>query len=299
MKMLVKKKVCLLVCFVLLVIAAPQPTVWAAESKGLIGDVDGNHSINVCDVARLYAHFQGNSLVGQEAMNRADLQDLGWLYPEYTERLYAQTRGISPQQLWEAYRRLPDNTQMSSAVTLTGRVVAIKDGYSAEFKNISVMLEVEGWQEHILCYRMAGDRMDYIDVNEQITVTGILCNYQGRAEFAAGCQGAIVKTNYLSTDAHFKSLIDRAYHLPVNASSRQETKLNGRVVAKEPVTSDASEISITIQISEYEEKTIRCYGLAEDGVDLLRIGQKITVIGILRNSNGTVEFAPGCEIYWA
>lgn len=295
MKLSVKRSFILFLCKVLMLSAVPLLRFQVAATQVLVGDVNGSNEINVCDVARLYAHFQGDSLVGQDAMDRADLDNLGWLYPRYTDDLYAQIRGVSPRQLQEAFRQLPENTQMDGVVTLSGKVVAIKDCYNPEYKNISVTIQVEGWQEPVLCYRMTGYRMESIAIGDRITVTGLLCNYRGKAEFSAGCQGVI--NNGVSTaESYNKAVVDLIYNLPVNASSRSEISLTGRVITMDSVTSDASEITVTIQLSGREDKTIRCSHMVGDDILWVRVGKKITVSGILRNNNGIVEFTPGCQL---
>ena len=269
----------------------------AVAASALVGDVNGNNAVNVCDVARLYAHFQGKSLVGQEAMDRADLDDLGWLYPRYTEDLYAQIRGVSPRQLYKAFQQLPENTQMDGTVTMSGRVVSIKDSYNPEFDNVSVLIQVEDWQEPILCYRMTGYRVNSIAVNDHITVTGILSKRCGEAEFSAGCQGVI--NNSVSTpESYNKFIAELIDNLPVNASSGSEINLTGRVIAMDAVTSDGSEITVTIQISGLEDKPIRCSGMIGDDISRIWVGKKISVCGILRNDNGTLEFVSGYRLMY-
>lgn len=295
MKLSFKKSLCLFLGTMIVASIMPRLDVRAATSRFLVGDVNGNGKINVCDVARLYAHFQGKSLVGQDAMDRTDLENLGWLYPRYTDDLYAQIRGVSPRQLQKAFRQLPQNTQMDGTVTLSGRVTAINDCYSPEYQNISVWIQVEGWDDLILCYRMTGYRIEALAVSDNIIVTGTLCNDQGRAEFSAGCMGVI--NNGVSTVEGYKQFVaEMINNLPVNASSRSEISLFGRVIAMDDDTPDASEITVTIQISGREDQPIRCIQMAGDGIHRVRIGKEIEVSGFLRNHNGIVEFAPGCRL---
>lgn len=294
MKFCIKRSFSLFLCSVFMLSAVPRLRFPAVAAQALVGDVNGNNEINVCDVARLYAHFRGKSLVGQDAMDRADLDQSGWLYPGYTDDLYAQIRGVAPEQLQVAFRHLPENTQMDGVVTLSGRVVAIEDAYNPEYENISVTIQAEGWQEPVSCYRMTGYRMESIAINDHITVTGVLHNYEGKAEFSAGCQG-VINDGVSTVQSYNQSVAELIDYLPVNASSGAEISLTGRVMAMEPATSDTSEISVTIQISGREDKPIRCSCMVGDNIGSVRIGQTITVKGILQNSNGTVVFAPGCQ----
>lgn len=292
MKFLVQRSVCLVLCCVLLLFAASLLRCQASAVEVLIGDVNGNNEVNVCDVARLYAHFRGKSLVGQDTMDRADLDGLGWLYPRYTDELYAQIRGISAQQLLQTFRQLPENTQMDGTVTLTGVVVAIKECYNPEFDNISVTIQVKGWQGHILCYRMIGDRMASVSVSDQIEVTGTICKRRGGAEFTAGCHG-VITTEWSTAQSYHKSIVERINNLPVNASSRSEISMTGQVIA---MTSDVSQITVTIRVSGCKNDSLRCIYMTEAVIPWLGVGKWITVSGIIRNNNGIVEFAPGCRL---
>lgn len=78
--------------------------------------------------------------------------------------------------------------------TLTGKIVEITDEYSTQYKNISVIIEVEGsnGMQELKCYRMKGDGADALAVGDTITVTGVIKNYvhssgDSEVEFDSGC----------------------------------------------------------------------------------------------------------------
>ena len=211
-----KKRIGLLLCLPVLVAAL---NLRAAAAEILLGDVNADGHISIGDVARLYAHFQGNSLVGQDAMKRADLDNCGWLYPSYVQRLYDQTRRCTFQELVAAVFQLPENTVLRDSVTLTGTVVAVNDGYNPEFNNITVTIRLKGTEETVRCYRMTGDRVHAICNSDTITVTGQLQHYQGQVEFAAGCQGTINRP--VSTAESYNELEEELIsYLPVGVSPR-------------------------------------------------------------------------------
>ncbi|MBQ6183226.1 MAG: discoidin domain-containing protein [Clostridia bacterium] len=74
--------------------------------------------------------------------------------------------------------------------TLTGEVSQIITEYSSEFDNVSVniiVLDGQGAERTLLCYRMKGDDAATVEVGDTITVTGIIKNYKGTVEFDSGC----------------------------------------------------------------------------------------------------------------
>ena len=218
-KTAVKKVLCLWICTVLAVLQTPWFAIPSAAVQVSVGDVNDDDQINVGDVARLYAHFQGQSLVGQDAMTRADLDDSGWLYPSYVQKLYDKTRFFTLQDIIAVVSQLPENTVHSDPVTVEGKVVSVRESYNPEYKNISVMLQVDGTNEQLLCYRMTGPRAEAICVEDSITVTGFLRNYRGEVEFAAGCQGTIKRR--IGTAQDYNAYLEELNsYLPLGVSPR-------------------------------------------------------------------------------
>lgn len=74
--------------------------------------------------------------------------------------------------------------------TLTGEVSQIITEYSSEFDNVSVniiVLDGQGAERTLYCYRMKGDDAATVEVGDTITVTGKIKNYKGTVEFDSGC----------------------------------------------------------------------------------------------------------------
>lgn len=90
---------------------------------------------------------------------------------------------------------LADGESLSEPSTLTGKVLSVDTAYSAQYKNVTVTIVVEGFEDKaIKCYRLAGDGADTLAVGDTVTVTGTIKNYQGTIEFDQGCTiVAIVK----------------------------------------------------------------------------------------------------------
>ena len=188
-----------------------------------VGDVNADGRVNISDVARFYAHFQGNSLVGQDAMDRSDLDDCGWLYPSYVQRLYDRIRGLTVQNLITAVFQLPEDTLLSETVTLTGRVVAVNEAYDSHYGNITVTILVEGSEETVRCYRMTGDQIGALALSDTITVTGQLRHYKGLVEFAQGCRGTV--NRQICTAEEYNELVEElTSYLPVGVLPRSLTE---------------------------------------------------------------------------
>ena len=64
--------------------------------------------------------------------------------------------------------------------------MAIPSAYSADYKNITVNIQVGGLDDLIIqCYRLAGG--SDLAVGDTITVSGNIKNYKGTIEFDKNC----------------------------------------------------------------------------------------------------------------
>ncbi len=81
-------------------------------------------------------------------------------------------------------------------LSLTGTVIRVDSAYSAQYGNISVTVRFtdDSGSAEILCFRLQngeddGEDNDFsgLKVNDTLTVTGVITNYQGTIEFNAGC----------------------------------------------------------------------------------------------------------------
>lgn len=77
------------------------------------------------------------------------------------------------------------------AYTLTGTIISIDDEYSSQYGNITVTIVCDGLTAMpIQCFRLKGvdtTQTALIGVNDVITVTGSIINYNGTIEFNSGC----------------------------------------------------------------------------------------------------------------
>ena len=185
--------------------------------------------------------------------------------------------------------------------TLVGTVTAINTAWSDEYKNITVTIVVEGREDKpIMCYRLKGDGANELASGDLITVTGKLKNYNGTIEFDSGCTLDKVEKGAgtlgdVTTDP--KEIIDAAFALEVGASLPYTATLTGEVTAIDtPYSADYKNISVSIKVAGREDKPILCYRLKGEGADQIMPGDTITVSGVIKNHNGTIEFDAGCSL---
>ena len=97
--------------------------------------------------------------------------------------------------LLEAAYTLEDGLAMTEPCTMSGVITKIDTPYSADYKNITVIMVVNGVEDKpIMCYRLQGEGTENLAVGDYITVTGTIKNYKGTIEFDAKCNlDAVVK----------------------------------------------------------------------------------------------------------
>ena len=198
-----------------------------------------------------------------------------------------------PAKIMAEANKLGKDQEMAYDVTLSGKVTAVEDAYTEEFKNITVSIAVTGTRNFLKCYRLKGTGVDKVAVGDTITVTGRIKNYNGTVEMVNGNMtqrtsggGTAIKPE---TDA--LKIVDAAYGLGENQELAYDATLTGKVTAVEDAYSDEfKNITVVMQVSGRESKPIKCYHLKGDGVDKVATGDTITVKGRLKNFYGTVEF---------
>jgi len=196
----------------------------------------------------------------------------------------------------QAYKLQRDQSLPYTA-TLTGKVSYVKELYNSQYKNISVIIKVPGRENlPIVCYRMKGTDADKVAVNDTITVTGIIKNYNGSIQFDAGCNmdkrvsggGTPAKQE---TDP--MKIIDMAYALPKGQEMAYDVTLTGRVSSfKETYNTQYKSISVMFLVVGREAKPIQLYGLKGDGVENVAVGDTLTVVGRMKNYNDIIEMQP-------
>ncbi len=197
----------------------------------------------------------------------------------YTIEVYVPN--LTPAEIVDKAYELEKGATLGEQ-TLTGTIIKIDSAYSASYGNITVTIVVAGkYDKPIQCYRMTGG--EGLAVGDTITVTGNLKNYNGTIEFDAKCTYENVQTPADLWDA-------------TNATENKQYlndtiyTFTGQIVSVDDAYSaQFGNVTVTIKIGE---KTFKCYRLAGEGADVIKVGDVITVTGKLQNYNG-VQIAGG------
>ena len=93
----------------------------------------------------------------------------------------------------------------------------------------------------------------------------------------------------------YTEIVDLAYALEDQVATEDTYRLFGTVASIDtPWSEDYQNITVTITVAGREENPIQCYRLKGEGAADLKVGDAITVEGILKNYKGTYEFDAGC-----
>ena len=185
---------------------------------------------------------------------------------------------------------LEADAKIENTMRLFGTITKIDTPYSADYKNITVTIEVDGYADKpMMCYRLKGDGAENLKVGDKITVEGIIKNYKGTIEFDAGCvlvgMGEVVDQ---------KALLAAAYDLGDGDKLGFPSVMTGTVEKIVSAWSDQyGNITVDMKI---DDKIVQAYRLKGEGAKDIKVGDTITVAGIIKNYKGTIEFDQGCVL---
>jgi len=182
--------------------------------------------------------------------------------------------------------QLADGEYLPKAVRLAGHIVDIPTAYSEQYGNITVNIQVMAMAENIIqCYRLSGDGCADLKVGDLITVEGKIKNYKGTIEFD---KPTLVGMGDIPDQS---ATLDPAFLLADGEAMKGTQVLVGTI---ESIPSAYSEqygnITVNLAIGDKIVQAYRLTGGAE-----LAVGDKITVIGTIKNYKGTIEFDKGCR----
>lgn len=199
---------------------------------------------------------------------------------------------------------------LEGTYTLEGVILSVDSPYSADYKNVTVTIQVGDLADYpIVCYRLKDGEgvtaVETIKVGDTITVTGVLKNYNGTIEFDAGCtldkvvvgEAPEVEIPTVPAGATMEEIVDIAYTLTSGQALADNQTLTG-VVKSVDTAYDANygNVTVTIQVGSKADKLIQCFRMKGTGADKVAVGDTITVTGILKNYMGTIEFDAGCTL---
>ena len=193
-----------------------------------------------------------------------------------------------PTVIVDAAYALEKGESLEGTQTLTGIITKVNSEYSEKYGNITVTIAVAGRADKpIECYRLTGTGADTIAAGDTITVSGIIKNYNGTIEFDQGCTIDAVQTA--------ASIVDAAYALEKGTSMEGTQMLTGVITnVKTAYNAEYQNVTVIIQVGDKEDKLITCFRMKGTGADVIKAGDTVTVSGIIKNYNGTIEFDAGC-----
>ena len=209
---------------------------------------------------------------------------------------------------------LESGASMTENKTLQGVITVLNQSYSAQYGNISVTIVVGDLTDKpIQCYRMvngaditAGEGVEVIKIGDTITVTGKLKNYNGTIEFDTGCTldslDEVGQSGQTPTTP--EEIVAAAYALDTDTALSGTYTLSGRITEVNVAYSEQyGNINVTIVVGNMTDKPILCYRMvnganitAGEGIEVIKVGDVISVKGSLKNYHGTVEFDTGCTL---
>lgn len=215
-----------------------------------------------------------------------------------------------PKEIVDQAFALAPGAVLPYEATLTGKIIAVNDAYSTQYKNVTVTIEVEGTTgtKALKCFRIKGEGADLIEVGDTITVKGTIKNYvhtssgNSEIEFDAGSQlvsyvkgGSTPEVPGIDPDV--KAILDAAYALAAGEEMPEDVSLTGLVTKiNTPYDSNYKNVSVTIEIPGAADQPILCYRMKGEEADVVALGDTITVTGRIINYNGTIEFGAGCSL---
>lgn len=92
-------------------------------------------------------------------------------------------------------------------------------------------------------------------------------------------------------------ILDEAYNLPLRQQLSYYATLTGTITSIDKAWSeDYQNITLIMKVTSAGNRSVRCYSLVGEGTESLKIGDEITVTGILQRYGNIVEFDSGCKL---
>ncbi len=197
----------------------------------------------------------------------------------------------SPKAIMEAAFALPAGTAFEQEVTLTGVVLA--STYNQKKSNANIYFIVDGMVDTpMYAYGAMGEGVENIKVGYTVTVKGIIKNYNGLVEFdkpqvtsiVEGTEENLPATSYKSV----AEVIDAAYALEAGRALGGLFTMTG-IVTGYTFNAVYGDANITIVVEGSEDQPMYCYQAKGNAAANVEIGDTVTVKGMIKNHQGTVE----------
>ena len=237
-------------------------------------------------------------------------------------QVYPVTDPTNPKVILEEAYALRPREVLPYDATLTGKVTKVASAYSAQYGNVTVIMEVPGYESMpIKCYRLAGSGVDRIGVGDTITVKGTVVNYEHSSgntevEFMQSCEllswedGDIEIDIPLNPDTpvgdastlYFNTLANRVSFSATKQVWQQNgvTAINEKTANSDNIVSNYDPVrfyafsKLTIQSKDMVKLVIKCASekYAKNLYDSISIsGAEVTLSG----SEVTIELAESAD----
>ena len=199
---------------------------------------------------------------------------------------------IDQSMILDAAYALEDGLAMTAPTALQGVISKIDAPWSDEYKNITVIMVVDGIEDKpVMAYRLSGEGAKDLAEGDLITVAGTIKNYKGTIEFDKGCK---LIPNEALKDAKTAMA---SYGLEEGLAMNAPVTVTGTIASVDTEYSEEyKNITVTIVVGGLEDYKIQCFRLSGEGVKDLAVGKTITVNGTIKNYKGTIEFDKGCTL---
>ena len=94
-----------------------------------------------------------------------------------------------------------------------------------------------------------------------------------------------------------EEIVNAAYALEKGKSLNQPYTLTGVITAVDAAYSEQHKnVSVIIQVGDMADKPILCYRAKGDAASTVKVGDTITVTGMIKNYQGKIQFNAGCTL---
>ena len=255
----------------------------AEEVVSIVKGEDGMVTINVNEKSE----EEVNYVLTATLTDGTETKTLSW---KHVLPVAMDLDGMTYAQIVDVAYAVADGASTEETYRLFGTITKIDTAWSDDYKNITVTIAVPGCEDKpIMCYRLSGDGAKDLKVGDAITVDGQFTNYKGTIEYKQGCvlvgMGEIVDQS---------ALLKAAFALAPGAAMDYPVVLTG-VISKIPTAWSDEYKNITVDM-DFDGQVLECYRLTGEGAKDLKVGDTITVAGIIKNYNGLIEFDKGCQL---
>lgn len=146
-----------------------------------------------------------------------------------------------------------------------------------------------------ITWEVEGDCATLADNTVTVTAGDAISYATLTATLTAGDETKTKEFAIMAVPNNEAAIVEAAYALPAGQQFASEVTLTG-VITSVDTPYDAVEFFNVTVTMDVLGKAITCYRLAGDGADVIAAGYTITVSGIIKNFNSTIEFDQGCYL---